>query len=186
MRTERRRAAFLFFSTLAFPVFADVPDTIITHMSSASGHATIAGKLVSKPDVPVGISIRNGSIAYSTVTDPEGRWGIVIRHQAVTVTVTSWSLQNSSERGKEVIANLSIANASLPWSRSVYAQESSNTEYSAKYQTETSLRYRIDRERSNCSNDKGRFSHYTSQMTCYKSGSSWSCSQNGNCRCDVS
>lgn len=82
--------------------FANVPDVEITTLMSANSHATIAGRLKSKPQGPVGISVRNGNVMYSTVTDLEGRWGIVVRHLSVDVFVTSWSLTNS-DRGNELL-----------------------------------------------------------------------------------
>jgi len=88
--------------------WASVPDVVITTLSSYNGHATVAGRLVSKPEAPVGISVRNGNLMYSTLTDGEGRWGIVIRHQAVNVTVQSWSLLNPADRAAEVGRDLSI------------------------------------------------------------------------------
>jgi len=80
---------------------AQVPEPTITYKSTYSGHATIAGKLASKPSVPVGISVQNGSLIYSTITDAEGRWGIVIRHTSTSLTVQSWDLQNPGARSEE-------------------------------------------------------------------------------------
>lgn len=161
-------------------LFADIPEAVITTLSSANGHATVAGRLASKPSAPVGITVRNGNLVYSTLTDSEGRWGIVIRHLAVNVTVQAWSFSNGAERGPEVSVDLASA---LPWTETVSARESSSSETSAKYLTETSLRYRIDQKRSRCRSDEGEFSHYTSQMTCYKSGSTYTCSTSATCRC---
>ena len=81
---------------------ADVPEVVITTTLSANGHATIAGRLASMPKGPVGISVRNGNLSYSTVTDPEGRWGIVIRHQSTQVTANSWNLTDPTDEGKTV------------------------------------------------------------------------------------
>jgi len=88
--------------------FAEVPDVVVTTMTSANGHATIAGRLASKPGVPVGISVRNGNIMYSTISDPEGRWGIVIRHLSTNVSVNSWSLTVPEEKGAVVITRADL------------------------------------------------------------------------------
>ncbi len=170
----------LIFVSHAASLRAAVPDVIITHTTTAGGYATIAGKLVVKPEAPVGISVRNGNLIYSTLTDPEGRWGIVIRHASVSVTAFSWSLSRTDDRGAEVTVAMP---ASLPWTRSAYATGSSSSETSAKYQTETSLRWRIDQHRSSCRDDQGYF--YTSGgfVYCNKSGSTYHCSANASCTC---
>ena len=158
---------------------ADVPEVVITTMLSANGHATIAGRLASKPKGPVGISVRNGNLSYSTVTDPEGRWGIVIRHQSTQVTANSWSLTDPTDQASPVV----FSRVQLPWSRSVSGQGSSSSETSAKYQAETSLRGKIDSARSTCSSDQGSFSYSGGSVYCSKSGSSYQCSGNAYCTC---
>ena len=87
-------SAFLIFSNA---IFAAVPEAVITFMDSYNGHATIAGNLAAKPDAPLGVTIRNGDIAYATVTDAEGRWGIVIRHRSVNVEALSYNLTNPAD-----------------------------------------------------------------------------------------
>lgn len=158
--------------------FAGVPDVVITTLSSANGYATVAGRLTSKPQTPVGITVRNGNLMYSTTSDPEGRWGIVIKHQSTQVTVTSWSFTNSEDRGNDVVVD-----AFLPWTTTVSARESSSSETSAKYQTETSLRWRIDQQRSRCRDDKGHFSSSGGFVYCNKSGSTYYCSATASCSC---
>lgn len=86
--------------------FAQVPDPTITTMISLNGYATIAGRLVAKADGPVGISVRNGNLMYSTLTDAEGRWGIVIRHAAVNVTVQSWDMKNPIDRSNDLVTEV--------------------------------------------------------------------------------
>jgi len=88
----------IFLSTLAQ---AGVPDVTITTLMASGGYATLAGKLVSQPEMPVGISVQNGNISYSTVTDAEGRWGIVVRHQSTKVNVSSWNLTNPTDRSTQ-------------------------------------------------------------------------------------
>lgn len=173
---------FFFLSIVASAFsYAEVPDVVITTLSSANGHATVGGRLAAKPDGPVGISVRNGNIMYSTISDAEGRWAIVIRHLSTQVFASSWSLTSPSERSAEVVA---LTNASLPWTRSVSATGSSSSETSAKYQTDTSLRWEIDRERSNCRTDKGRFSYSGGFVYCNKSGSTYHCSTSASCSCN--
>lgn len=163
------------------PSLANVPDAVITTLSSASGYATVGGKLTAKPKEPVGLSVQNGNILYSTVSDPDGRWAVVIRHISTQVTVNTWSLTNPAERSANVTATIT---SSLPWSRSVTASGSASSETSAKYQTETSLRWEIDRERSNCSYDKGAFSTYGGFVYCNRSGSTFQCSATASCVCN--
>lgn len=88
----------LFAGSLAI---GQVPEPIITYKSTYNDHATIAGRLASKPSAPMGITVQNGSLIYSTITDAEGRWGIVIRHTSTSLTVQSWDLQNPSDRSEE-------------------------------------------------------------------------------------
>jgi hypothetical protein len=91
-----------------------VPEPVITTMSSYNGYATIAGRLNSKPETPVGVSVRNGNLISSTLTDAEGRWGIVIRHLGVQVTVQTWDISHPSERGREMKYDLATLEAFLP------------------------------------------------------------------------
>ena len=81
-------------------VFATIPEAVITHTNAYNGYATIAGRLTSKPEAPVGVTIQNGGIAYSTVTDNEGRWAIVIGHRSITVDAQSYNLSNGKEVSK--------------------------------------------------------------------------------------
>ena len=71
----------------------------------------------------------------------------------------------------------------LPWSTTVSARESSGSETSAKYLTETSLRREIDRQKTRCDRDKGRLSHSIWQMVCHKSGHTYTCQNNATCNC---
>lgn len=173
--------------------FAQVPEPVITTMTSSSGHATIAGRLNSKPEAPVGISVRNGNLIYSTITDLEGRWGIVIRHQSVNVSVESWNFNNPLERSEELKREIHISpegnrelntsKSHLPWTRYVSGNGSSSSETSAKYYTETNLRWEIERERSNCRIDKGSFSSSGGLIYCNKSGSTYHCKTDATCEC---
>jgi len=73
----------------------------------------------------------------------------------------------------------------LPWNRTVYATGSSTSEYSAKYQLETNLRWEIDREKRRCEWDKGRFSYYQWTPTCNKTGHTYTCRNSATCQCKV-
>ena len=104
-----RRILVAHFLLLSGIALADVPDVVITTLSSANSYATVAGRLVTKPESPVGVSVRNGNLVYSTLTDSEGLWGIVIRHISNQVSVSSWNLTNGAERGKEITLEIKAA-----------------------------------------------------------------------------
>jgi hypothetical protein len=91
--------ALFFFGSLCF---GNVPEPIITTAHSSGSFAVVAGTLSSKTDRPVGISVQNGNLMYSTLTDAAGRWGIVIRNLSTTLGVTSWDLQNPSEKSRVI------------------------------------------------------------------------------------
>ena len=91
--------AIIFFGPLCF---GNVPEPIITTAHSSGSFAVVAGNLSGKTNQPVGISITNGNLRYSTLTDAEGRWGIVIRHLSTSLAVTSWDLKNPSEKSREI------------------------------------------------------------------------------------
>lgn len=82
----------------ALPAFSAVPDPIVTSKDSYNGYATVSGRLASKPDHPVGISVQNGNTMSSTITDPDGRWSIVFRHLSTQFSVASWELGSPSDR----------------------------------------------------------------------------------------
>ena len=91
--------AIIFFGPLCF---GSVPEPIITTAHSSGSFAVVAGILSGKTDRAVGISVQNGNLMYSTLTDAQGRWGIVIRHLSTSLGVTSWDLQNPSEKSREI------------------------------------------------------------------------------------
>ncbi len=57
--------------------FAGTPEPVVTYSSVYQGHATSAGKLATLLPGPVGISVENGGLKYATVSDSQGRWGLV-------------------------------------------------------------------------------------------------------------
>lgn len=82
--------------------FAEVPKPVLTVGEVHGRLAVVAGKLTASPKRPVGISVLNGNLLSSTVTDPEGRWSIVIRHLASEVSVSSWDFFNPAKRSVSV------------------------------------------------------------------------------------
>jgi len=92
--------AFILFFTAV--LIADVPEPVLTVGEVYGRLAVVAGKLSTPPERAVGISVLNGNLISSTVTDPEGRWSIVIRHLANEVSVSSWDFLNPAERSVSV------------------------------------------------------------------------------------
>ena len=78
--------------------FADVPQARVEFASAYKGYATIGGTLESAPAKSVGVSILNGGLKYSTITDSEGKWSIVIKHRGVDYSVETFALMNTRER----------------------------------------------------------------------------------------
>lgn len=71
----------------------------------------------------------------------------------------------------------------LPWSETISARESSSSESSAKYLTQTALRYRVDRLDYECRAARGYFWASYWQMTCNRSGFTHTCSATATCQC---
>lgn len=97
---------FLFCLLLGLACFADTPEPVVTTANAVGGVAFIAGKLNGKADRPLGISVQNGNVISSTLTDPDGHWAIVIRHLATQFSVQSWELSHSLQRSVEVQGKL--------------------------------------------------------------------------------
>jgi len=76
-----------------------IPEPVITVGEVMGRLAVVAGRLSVVPERPVGISVTNGNIVSSTLSDEQGRWSVVIRHLSHTVSVSSWNLNNPSEKG---------------------------------------------------------------------------------------
>jgi hypothetical protein len=83
--------------------FGQLPEPIVTSASTLGGLAFIAGKLSEKADKPMGISVLNGNVLSSTLTDPDGYWAIVIRLLSTKYSVQSWELQTPSERSAKIL-----------------------------------------------------------------------------------
>jgi hypothetical protein len=160
------------------------PEIVITTKNAYNGFGTVAGRVVSDGKEAIGVSLDNGGIRYSTIADPSGTWAIVFRHVAVNFVVKAWKM---GEPGRTASAEdklpLEVVERGLPWTQTVSATESSSSESSAKYLTQTSLRWRIDQQKYRCDRDKGRFDYYTWQPTCNKSGHTYRCTGTATCHC---
>lgn len=147
----------LLLSAVGTHVLASVPpDVVITESSSYGGYGTIAGKLTSKPSSSVGVSVENGNIRYSTVTDEEGKWAIVIRHRSSKVQAYSWDLNIPADRSTEqalslpaAVTNIEFA-SQLPWFERAEASASSLNESSARWDAEYSVRSKVSRIERRC------------------------------------
>ena len=89
----------LFISSLAA---AEVPEPKVDYASVYQGYATITGVLVSQPNDPVGITIKNGGLTYSTVTDAQGKWGLVIRLLSSNYSVASFDLRKPGDHSLQL------------------------------------------------------------------------------------
>jgi hypothetical protein len=71
---------YLLFSILLFlsPCFSAEP--VLDYKNSIGGIATVAGHVTPRGAGPFLISVGNGGLSYSTLTDSNGNWGIVFRH----------------------------------------------------------------------------------------------------------
>ena len=87
-------------------IFAAIPEPVITATDTYQGYATVAGRLNAKPESALGVSVRNGNVMYSTVTDSEGRWAVVIRHRSTSVSVNAFELGKNSVQGNTVLSSL--------------------------------------------------------------------------------
>ena len=85
---------------------AQVPEPVITVGEVLGRVAVVAGRLSVVPERPVGISVTNGNIVSSTLSDEQGRWSIVIRHLSHQVSVSAWELTDPSEKSLEVKSRL--------------------------------------------------------------------------------
>ncbi|NBX76916.1 MAG: hypothetical protein EBQ92_10215 [Proteobacteria bacterium] len=90
--------------------FGSTPEPVITTAHSSGSFAVVAGVLSGKTDRAVGISVQNGNLMYSTLTDSQGRWGITIRHLSTSLAVTSWDLQNPSEKSRVITRTIASEN----------------------------------------------------------------------------
>lgn len=101
-----KRLIIVLFFWGALAARAEVPEPVITVGEVLGRVAVVAGKLSAVPTKPVGISVLNGNIISSTLTDAQGRWSLVIRHLSHTVSVSAWDLMEPSDRSFEVKTRL--------------------------------------------------------------------------------
>lgn len=83
----------LFFS---FSCFSAEP--VIDYKNSLGGIATVAGHVIPKAGSTFLITITNGGLSYSTVTDTKGNWGIVFRHLSTQFDVSLTDLSTGRIR----------------------------------------------------------------------------------------
>ena len=91
------RGITLFLTLATCFAFAGEPQVTITTKSTYNGYATVGGRVISATREPVGVSVDNGGIRYSTLADPSGSWAIVFRHASVNFTVRAWTLNRNEE-----------------------------------------------------------------------------------------
>lgn len=85
---------------------AATPEPKVTHASVYQGYATIAGVLTETPQEPVGIRVENGGLTYATVTDPGGKWSIVIRYRGTEYNVTAFDMRQQQNVDTVIQGNL--------------------------------------------------------------------------------
>lgn len=85
------------FNLLASVSYSSEPEVTITTKSSYNGFGIVAGKVISKDQGAVGVSLENGGIRYSTIADPAGSWAIVFRHSTINFTVRAWSFNREKD-----------------------------------------------------------------------------------------
>lgn len=94
-------------SLMGVTVYASqIPEPVVTTANANGTFGIVAGRLAMKPERPVGVSVQNGNLITSTVTDAEGRWGIVIRVLSSGLKVNSYDLNQPNERSAEVVHKL--------------------------------------------------------------------------------
>ena len=97
---------FLSFSAAAF---AELPDAKVEYGNVYQSHATLAGRLTIRPAEPLGVTIENGGLKYSTITDAEGNWGLVFKYRSGNYTINTFELQNPGSKGSDVKGKLENA-----------------------------------------------------------------------------
>lgn len=85
---------------------ASTPAPVVTISTNYNGYATVGGKLAEVPTGPVGISVTNGNVKSSTITDPQGKWSMVFEIRASSYTVESWSLFNAADHSVKKSLNI--------------------------------------------------------------------------------
>ena len=90
--------------TVGLSTFAAVPEPVLDYKNSYNGYGTFAGRLSAKPAEALGITVDNGGIKFSTITDKQGNWAITFRQRVIYSDITAWSLSGSNETSSVVRA----------------------------------------------------------------------------------
>ncbi len=91
---------------MSMSAFADVPTPRVDYASAYNGYATISGGLEQQTAAPVGVTVQMGGLKYSTITDQDGKWSLVIRHTSVNYSVTSFNLVSANDRSANVLEQI--------------------------------------------------------------------------------
>lgn len=92
--------------TFSLPALADVPRPRIEFASAYNGYATISGSLESAPTEPAGVTIQMSGFKYSTLTDSNGKWSVVIKYTSVNYSVESFSFLNPNDKSEEKVLSI--------------------------------------------------------------------------------
>ncbi len=95
--------------SMSAAAFAELPEAKVDYGNVYQSHATLAGRLTSKPTEPLGVTIENGGLKYSTITDADGNWGLVFKYRSGNYTINTFELQNPASKGSEVKGKLENA-----------------------------------------------------------------------------
>ena len=87
-------------SLFSFSALADVPQPVVEFASAVGGYATISGRLDSTSRDPIGVTVEMGGLKYTTISDPNGKWSVVVKYRSTNYTVNSFNLMNSNERSE--------------------------------------------------------------------------------------
>jgi hypothetical protein len=85
---------------------AEIPKPIVEFVDVYQTHATVAGRLNSKPTAPMGVTVENGGVKYSTLTDADGYWGIVFKYRSPRYLVRVFGLTDNANKSQELRGNL--------------------------------------------------------------------------------
>lgn len=94
----------LTFLTLTFVSTLVMADNVsITHKDSYNGFATAGGKIIAENlSVPYIVTVKNGGLSYSTVTDEMGNWTVVFRHRSTQFEVSAKPISNTRDNNQSI------------------------------------------------------------------------------------
>ena len=93
---------FAFAMIVSTTALSETPEPKVEFADVYQTHATVAGRLASKPVTPVGVTIENGGVKYSTLTDADGNWGVVFKYRSPRYYVSSFDLSESSKKSSVI------------------------------------------------------------------------------------